>query len=385
VARQRLALKYAVQLTILRVNHVLDLARVNQVLSSVIDPNTERDFVSSRAARNIRIEGPDHALKVSLDVELGYPAASQFALIRELITAALKQAGATEVNVAVTSKIVSHTVQRGLKVMPNVRNIVAVSSGKGGVGKSTVAVNLALAMAAEGARVGVLDADIYGPSQPTMLGITGRPESVDGKTMEPLENYGIQANSIGFLVEPDTPMVWRGPMVTNALQQLLTQTNWKDLDYLVVDMPPGTGDIQLTLAQQVPVTGALIVTTPQDIALLDAMKGLKMFDKVGVPILGIVENMAVHVCTQCGHSEHIFGSGGAQRMAEQYEIEVLGSLPLDIQIREQTDSGRPTVVAEPDGPIAVQYKTIARRVAIKISERAKDLSSKMPSIKVSKS
>jgi ATP-binding protein involved in chromosome partitioning len=376
-----LRLKYAWGLIILRVNPVLDLAAVNQVLSSLIDPNTGRDFVSSRSARNVRIDRGD---SVSLDVELGYPAASQLGLIREMIATALKQAGAAEVQVAVGSKIVSHTVQRGLKVMPNVRNIVAISSGKGGVGKSTVAANLALALAAEGARVGVLDADIYGPSQPMMLGVSGQPESLDGKTMEPKENYGIQVNSIGLLVDPDTPMVWRGPMVTNALQQLLTQTNWKDVDYLVVDMPPGTGDIQLTLAQQVPVTGAVIVTTPQDIALLDAIKGLKMFEKVGVPILGIVENMAVHVCSQCGHGEHIFGSGGAERMSRDYEVEVLGSLPLDIRIREQTDSGRPTVVAEPDGPIAVQYKAIARRVAIRISERAKDLSSKMPSIKVSK-
>jgi len=375
-----LGLKYAYWLAILRVNHVLDLAQVNQVLSSVIDPNTGHDFVSSRCARNIRVDGQ----RVSLDVELGYPAASQLELIRELIRAALKRAGAVEVEVAVSMKIVPHSVQRGLKVMPNVRNIVAVSSGKGGVGKSTVAANLALALAAEGARVGVLDADIYGPSQPTMLGISGRPESTDGKTMEPLENHGVQANSIGFLVDQDTPMVWRGPMVTNALQQLLGQTNWRDLDYLVVDMPPGTGDIQLTLAQQVPVTGAVVVTTPQDIALLDAMKGLKMFEKVGVPILGIIENMAVHVCTQCGHAEHIFGSGGAERMAREYEVELLGSLPLDIRIREQTDSGRPTVLAEPDGAIAMEYKKIARRVAIKIAERAKDLSLKMPAIKVSK-
>ncbi len=363
---------------------MLDLARVNEVLGSVIDPNTGQDFLSSRGVRDIRIEGPQGAQRVSLDIELGYPAASQFGLIRQLIGEALSGAGAAEVQATVRSKIVPHTVQRGLKVMPNVRNIVAVSSGKGGVGKSTVAVNLALALAAEGARVGMLDADIYGPSQPTMLGLSGRPESLDGKTLEPLENYGIQTSSIGFLVEADTPMVWRGPMVTSALQQLLTQTNWKDLDYLVVDMPPGTGDIQLTLAQQVPVTGALIVTTPQDIALLDAMKGLKMFEKVGVPILGIVENMAVHVCSQCGHAEHIFGSGGGQKMAQQYGVEVLGSLPLDIRIREQTDSGRPTVVADPDGPIAIQYKAIARRVAIKIAERAKDLSSKMPAIKVSK-
>ncbi len=363
---------------------MLDLAAVNQALSTVIDPNTGRDFISSRSARNIRIDGQGGGVHVSLDVELGYPAATQLGRIRELITAALKQAGASAVDVAVSSKIVSHTVQRGLKVMPNVRNIVAVSSAKGGVGKSTVAANLALALAAEGARVGMLDADIYGPSQPMMLGISGRPESVDGKTLEPLENYGIQTSSIGFLIEPDTPMVWRGPMVTSALQQLLNQTNWKDLDYLIVDMPPGTGDIQLTLAQQVPVTGAVIVTTPQDIALLDATKGLKMFEKVGVPILGIVENMAVHVCSNCGHAEHIFGSGGAARISQQYEVDLLGSLPLDIRIREQTDSGRPTVVAEPDSAIADQYRAIARRVAIRISERAKDLSSKMPSIKVSK-
>ena len=362
---------------------MLDLARVNQVLATLTDPNTGQDYATSKNARNVRVEPGASGVRVSLDIELGYPAASQFEPIRKQIADALTAAGAAEVAVKVSSKIVPHTVQRGLKVLPNVRNIVAVSSGKGGVGKSTVAVNLALALAAEGARVGMLDADIYGPSQPTMLGISGRPESEDGKTLEPLENFGIQASSIGFLIDADTPMVWRGPMVTSALTQLLNQTNWKDLDYLVVDMPPGTGDIQLTLAQQVPVTGALIVTTPQDIALLDASKGLKMFEKVGVPILGIVENMAVHVCTNCGHAEHIFGSGGAQKMAQQYGIEVLGSLPLDIRIREQTDSGRPTVVADPDGDVAVRYKAIARRVAIKIAERAKDLSSKLPSIKVS--
>jgi ATP-binding protein involved in chromosome partitioning len=258
-----------------------------------------------------------------------------------------------------------------------------VSSGKGGVGKSTVAVNLALALSAEGARVGMLDADIYGPSQPMMLGIQGKPQSVDGKTLEPMENHGLQASSIGFLIDADQPMVWRGPMVTQALQQLLGQTNWRDLDYLVVDMPPGTGDIALTLSQQVPVTGAVIVTTPQDIALIDARKGLKMFEKVGVPILGLVENMAVHVCSKCGHAEHIFGSGGAQKMAADYGVAVLGSLPLDIRIREQTDSGRPTVVAEPDSDIANAYKAIARQVAIRIAEKAKDLSLKMPTIKVS--
>jgi ATP-binding protein involved in chromosome partitioning len=245
-----------------------------------------------------------------------------------------------------------------------------------------VAVNLALALAAEGASVGMLDADIYGPSQPTMLGITGKPESVDGKSLEPLIGHGIQASSIGFLIDPDQPMVWRGPMVTQALQQLLTQTNWKDLDYLVVDMPPGTGDVALTLSQQVPVTGSVIVTTPQDIALIDARKGFKMFEKVGVPIVGLVENMAIHVCSQCGHAEHIFGAGGAQKMAADFGVEVLGSLPLDIRIREQTDSGRPTVIAEPDSEIASTYKAIARKVAVRIAEKAKDMSLKMPMIKV---
>jgi ATP-binding protein involved in chromosome partitioning len=250
------------------------------------------------------------------------------------------------------------------------------------VGKSTTAVNLALALAAEGARVAVLDADIYGPSQPQMLGIAGRPESADGKTLEPMEAYGLQAMSVGFLIDVETPMVWRGPMVTQALQQLLNETNWKDVDYLVVDLPPGTGDIQLTLAQQVPVTGAVIVTTPQDIALLDARKGLKMFEKVGVPILGIVENMSTHICSKCGHEEHIFGEGGADRMGKDYDVEVLGHLPLDIRIREETDSGKPTVVAEPESRIAEIYRGIARRVAVKVAEKAKDMSAKFPSIVV---
>ena len=357
---------------------MLTVERVTECLKAVVDPNTGRDLVSSKSARNIRVNDGN----VSVDVELGYPAASQIEPLRARVIDALRAAGAANVSANVTVKIVAHTVQRGLKVLPNVKNIIAVASGKGGVGKSTVAANLALALAAEGARVGMLDADIYGPSQPTMLGIEGRPESRDGKSMEPLEGHGIQANSIGFLVDADQPMVWRGPMVTQALQQLLLQTHWKDLDYLVIDMPPGTGDIQLTLSQQVPVTGAVIVTTPQDIALIDAKKGLKMFEKVGVPILGIVENMAIHVCSRCGHAEHIFGAGGAEKMAAQYGVEVLGSLPLDIRIREQADSGHPTVVAEPDGEIANACKAIARKVAIRIAERAKDMSLKMPAIKV---
>ena len=356
----------------------IDRDRINEALSAVIDPNTDTDLVKSRSVRNIRIEGD----VVHLDIELGYPAASQIEPLRARVIDALQAAGAREVRVNIASRIVAHTVQRGLKVLPNVRNIIAVASGKGGVGKSTVAANLALGLAAEGAQVGMLDADIYGPSQPTMLGIAGRPESRDGKSFDPLEGHGIQVSSIGFLVDPDQPMIWRGPMVTSALQQLLMLTNWRDLDYLVIDMPPGTGDIQLTLAQQVPVTGAVIVTTPQDIALIDAMRGLRMFEKVGVPILGLVENMATHVCSQCGHEEHIFGAGGAARMAQQFGVEVLGALPLDIRIREDADGGNPTVSAEPDSPIAQTYKAIARRVAVRIAERAKDLSGKMPTIKI---
>jgi ATP-binding protein involved in chromosome partitioning len=264
--------------------------------------------------------------------------------------------------------------------LPGVKNIIAVASGKGGVGKSTTAVNLALALAAEGAQIGILDADIYGPSQPMMLGITGRPESVEENTIEPMEGHGLQASSIGFLIEEDAPMVWRGPMVTSALEQLLRQTRWRDLDYLIVDMPPGTGDIQLTLAQKVPVTGAVIVTTPQDVALLDARKGLKMFEKVGVPIVGIIENMSTYVCTQCGHEEHIFGSGGGEKMCQESGVDFLGALPLNLSIREQADAGRPTLVADPDGAISTIYKNIARQVAIRIATLSKDMSSKFPNI-----
>jgi ATP-binding protein involved in chromosome partitioning len=350
---------------------------VKAALATIVDPNTNKDLVASRSVKNLKVEEGN----VSVDIELGYPAKSQIEAMRARVTAPLQAlAGAGKVSVNVYFKIISHTVQRGVKLMPNVKNIIAVSSGKGGVGKSTTAANLALALAAEGAIVGVLDADIYGPSQPMMLGITGRPETVDGKTMEPLENYGLQVSSIGFMIDPDEPMVWRGPMVTQALQQLLEQTNWRDLDYLVVDMPPGTGDIQLTLSQKVPVTGAVIVTTPQDLALLDARKGLKMFEKVGIPILGVVENMSTHICSNCGHVEEIFGAGGGHKMCSDYGVEFLGALPLTMAIREQADSGRPTVIAEPDGPIAAIYKEIARKIAIKVAEKAKDMTSKFPSI-----
>jgi ATP-binding protein involved in chromosome partitioning len=292
--------------------------------------------------------------------------------------------GVNNVSVNMLMKIVPHSVQRGVQLLPKVKNIVAVASGKGGVGKSTTAVNLALALAAEGASVGLLDADIYGPSVPMMMGINGKPDTLDGQTMEPMENYGVQVMSIGFLVAQDEAMIWRGPMATQALEQLLRQTNWRDLDYLIVDMPPGTGDIQLTLSQRVPMTGAVVVTTPQDIALLDAKKGIKMFEKVGVPILGIVENMAVHVCSNCGHIEHIFGADGGKKMAADYAMDYLGALPLNMQIRLQADNGKPTVVSDPDSEVASIYKAVARKVAISIAAKNKDFSSKFPSIKISK-
>ncbi len=348
-------------------------------LSELIDPVTGRNYVEGRSAKNVKVEGD----RVSLDVVLGYPARGVVEKVRAQVTERLRQLpGVASVSANVHTKIVSHAVQRGVKLVPGIKNIIAVASGKGGVGKSTTAVNLALALAAEGASVGMLDADIYGPSQPTMLGITGRPTSQDGKSMDPMEGHGIQAMSVGFLIEADTPMVWRGPMVTQALEQLLTETRWRDLDYLVVDLPPGTGDIQLTLAQKVPVTGAVIVTTPQDIALIDARKGLKMFEKVGVPILGIVENMAIHVCSKCGHAEHIFGQGGGERMCKDFDVEFLGALPLDISIREQTDSGKPTVVSDPDGKVASIYREIARKVAARIARQAEDRTAIFPKIVV---
>ena len=343
--------------------------QIQSTLSNVTDPTTGKDYVSSGSVRNILIDGDT----ASIEIELGYPANSVKADVQQQIETALQTIpGSGKINVNVSSKIAPHGVQGGVKRIPGIKNIIAVASGKGGVGKSATAVNLALALSAEGAHVGILDADIYGPSQPQMLGITQQPESLDGKSMEPVIAHGIQAMSIGLLIDVETPMVWRGPMVTQALQQLLHDTNWKDVDYLIVDLPPGTGDIQLTLAQKIPVTGAVIVTTPQDIALLDARKGLKMFEKVGIPIFGIIKNMSTHTCSNCGHTEPIFGTGGGEKMCQDYNVDFLGALPLDIKIREHTDNGKPSVIADPDGKIAVTYRMIARKIAVKVTEAAED-------------
>ncbi|MSQ80544.1 MAG: iron-sulfur cluster carrier protein ApbC [Candidatus Methylopumilus sp.] len=355
--------------------------QIKDLLQKVIDPNTYNNLINDKAIKNITIKDS----QIEIKVLLGYPAKSQLIEIKDLIVSVLKKAlPLVQLSVEINFKITSHAVQKGIPLISGVKNIIAVASGKGGVGKSTTAVNLALALSAEGARVGILDADIYGPSQPQMLGIHTKPESKDGKSMEPVMAHDIQAMSIGFLVDTETPMVWRGPMVTSTLEQLLKETRWDNLDYLVVDLPPGTGDIQLTLSQKVPVTGAIIVTTPQDIALLDARRGLKMFEKVNIPIIGIVENMATHTCSKCGHEEHIFGSGGAEKMCKDYGVPLLGSLPLDIKIREQTDNGNPTVVAEPESSAAKTYKKIARITAIKVAQLAQDYSNKFPNIVIQK-
>ena len=356
-------------------------ADVEAALKKVIDPYLGQDLIASKAVKQIQVDGAN----VTIDLVLGYPAQGW----REALAAAIRDKvgavpGVENVGSNISSKIESHAVQKGVKPIPEIRNIIAVASGKGGVGKSTVAVNLALALVLEGAKTGILDADIYGPSQPRMLGANRKPESKDGKSIEPIEAYGLQSMSIGYLIDEETPMVWRGPMVTQALEQLLKDTNWRDLDYLVIDLPPGTGDTQLTLAQKVPVSGAVIVTTPQDIALLDASKGLKMFEKVDVPVLGVIENMSTHICSKCGHEEHIFGEGGGARMAQENGVELLGTLPLDIRIREETDGGKPTVVAEPDSNIAELYREIARRVAGRLAVQKKDFSAKFPEIVIQK-
>ncbi len=349
---------------------------VETALKQIQDPYLGKDLVAGNTVKQIETEGDE----VSVTVKLGYPAKGVTDGLARQIEAKVKEAGAERVQVDVGWQIEAHTVQKSLKPLENIKNIIAVASGKGGVGKSTTAVNLALALSMEGATVGMLDADIYGPSQPRMLGVSGQPESSDGKSLEPMVAHGLQAMSIGFLIDEETPMIWRGPMVTQALEQLLNDTCWRGLDYLVVDLPPGTGDVQLTLAQKIPVSGAIIVTTPQDIALLDARKGLKMFEKVEVPVLGVVENMSIHICSKCGHEEAIFGQGGGQRMAEESGVDILGALPLDIKIREQADGGNPSVAMMPDSRIAEIYREIARKAAAKLAAQGKDYRARFPKI-----
>ena len=355
-------------------------ATVAALLEGYVDPYLEESLGAAHALQALTHDGA----RYSATLRFGFPVGGYQSELEGALREHLRSAGVSvTLGVALEAEIQAHAVQRSLKPLEGVKNIVAVASGKGGVGKSTVAVNLALAWAAQGARVGLLDADIYGPSQPLMLGLTReRPTSSDGKRIQPLHSHGVVAMSIGFLVDAEQPMVWRGPMVTQALNQLLADTSWGELDYLVVDMPPGTGDIQLTLAQRVPVAGAVIVTTPQDIALADARKGLKMFEKVSVPVLGVIENMSVHVCPNCGHIEHIFGAGGGQRMAQQYGVRLLGELPLDAHIREEADGGRPTVVAAPDTPRGEAYLKTARRTAAALARRARDRSALFPQIVV---
>ena len=353
-------------------------AAVETAIKDYIDPYLGKDLVTAMAVKDIAVDGD----KATVKIVLGYPAAGHVAKVAADITKMVEAVdGISSADVDVSFEVASHSVQGSLKPLQGIKNIIAVASGKGGVGKSTTSVNLALALQADGATVGILDADIYGPSIPRMLGVSGgKPESKDGKSLEPLVGHGIQAMSIGFMIDDETPMIWRGPMVTQALEQLLTDTQWKDLDYLIIDLPPGTGDIQLTLAQKVPLTGAVIVTTPQDIALLDARKGLKMFEKVEVPVLGIVENMSIHICSECGHAEHIFGSGGGEKMSEDYDVDFLGSLPLDIKIRQNVDDGKPDVAIDPDSQVSMIYREIARRTAAKIALQGKDFTAKFPNI-----
>ena len=351
--------------------------QIESAIKEYIDPYLEKDLVTAGAVKDTAIDGD----KVKVKVVLGYPAYGYVDKLTEQLKSRIEKVdGVASAEIDVGWEIASHSVQGGMNPLEGIKNVIAVASGKGGVGKSTTAVNLALALQQEGARVGVLDADIYGPSVPRMLGIEGKPESTDGKSLEPMGGHGLQAMSIGFMIDEETPMIWRGPMVTQALEQLLRDTRWKSLDYLVIDLPPGTGDVQLTLAQKVPVSGAIIVTTPQDIALLDARKGLKMFEKVEVPVLGVVENMSIHICSESGHAEHIFGSGGGEKMCDQYNVDFLGSLPLDIHIRENADGGHPSVADDPNSKASEIYRDIARRTAAKLSLKAKDYTAKFPNI-----
>ena len=333
--------------------------QIEAKLKEYIDPYVEKDLVSAKLVKDISIDGG----KVTLAITLGFPAKGYVDTLSSKLTELLGSVdGVSEVVVNITTKIAAHKAQKGVEPIEGIKNIIAIASGKGGVGKSTTSVNLALALAAEGASVGILDADIYGPSQPRMLGVTGRPESEDGKTLQPITSYDIQAMSIGFLVDEETPMIWRGPMVTQALNQLLNDTKWTELDYLIIDLPPGTGDIQLTLAQRVPVSGAVIVTTPQDIALLDARKAMDMFKKTGTPVLGVIENMSTHICSECGHEEHIFGHGGAKAEADKQGFPFLGEVPLHIDIRTASDGGAPIVVSDPESKPATAFRDIARKL-----------------------
>ena len=355
----------------------IDKTNVENLLRTYIDPNHGVDLVTAKSVKKIVIDGAN----VSVFLELGYPANSTIDFLKCSVEQLLRTLqGVGIVSVEVSVNILSHAVQQALKPNANIKNIIAVASGKGGVGKSTTAVNIALALIAEGAKVGILDADIYGPSIPTMLGLSGYPDSVDNKTMVPKMAYGLQSMSIGYLINADQPLIWRGPMATNMLQQLLRDTNWVEIDYLIIDLPPGTGDIQLTLAQQIPVSGAIIVTTPQDIALIDAQRGLSMFEKVNVPVLGIIENMGMHICSECGHTEAIFGEGGGIAMSKKNKVELLGSLPLDIAIRQNADSGKPSLVAEPGGKISEIYKEIARKATANLALKTKDFSTRFPNI-----
>lgn len=362
---------------------VLAQSAVENALQQVIDPTTGRDLISLNAVTGIAINGG----KVDVTLLLGYPANSVHSAIALAVNEALnKIAGVEQVCLDIGWTVYANPTANSQQSLPEVKNIIAVASGKGGVGKSTTTANLALALAAEGARVAILDADIYGPSQPQMLGAPERPPQVikhnEQQFMVPVEAYGIQVNSMGFMVTENTPMMWRGPMVSGALQQLLAQTYWRDVDYLLIDMPPGTGDIQITLAQKVPVTGAVIVTTPQDIALLDAKKGIEMFRKVNVPVLGVVENMAIHICSNCGHEEHIFGVGGGERIARDYQTELLGSLPLDLSIRADADSGKPSVAADPESAVSKIYRDVARKLSAKLWLQNLDAQA-MPEIEIS--
>ncbi len=357
-----------------------DGGAIRDKINSYTDPYLGQTLEEAKAVKAVSLGDG----RVEVELVLGFPCADYVPELQAALQGYLGSVlGQARLELKLSAQITAHAVQRTLKPLANVKNVVAVASGKGGVGKSTTAANLALAWAAQGAKVGLLDADIYGPSQPLMMGLTGaKPVSTDGKHMAPLRAHGVEVMSIGFMIDPEQPMAWRGPMVTSALTQLLGDTTWGDLDYLVVDMPPGTGDIQLTLAQRVPVSGAVIVTTPQDIALLDARKGLKMFEKVEVRVLGVVENMSLHICSQCGHVEHVFGSGGGARMAAQYGVQLLGELPLDIRIREDADGGSPTVVAEPDSERARAYFLMARRTAARLATLNKDYSRAFPKITV---